>query len=263
MPGLAESRWARSSRFPSTQPHQSRPGPESPAEVPDPRHELGRYARIVRRLKWKLPYLAAGYHQAIAREVDRAKAEEAEIMFKLDFFEFYMLIERAVVHLLGVFGVEVSRGFADRHLEALAEEQRTGPNGSRNAPVVPQFSHRYHANVLEALDNPANPLHGSLGTGEARRQLARAKDLRNRWKNAEDGDSKVLGVAAKTGYVPTPLESYDLEKMLTDIFDAFDRAYLTAEAFVLKSNDTKMTTAAISEEEEWDFMVDAMDWESV
>ncbi|KAJ4392384.1 hypothetical protein N0V85_007097, partial [Neurospora sp. IMI 360204] len=87
---------------------------KSPVRVsPSAKHELIRYTKIVRRLKWKLPFLASGYALALkGRDPKHGDAvisggvlNEGEIMFKLDFFEYYMLIERALVHLLGVFGI--------------------------------------------------------------------------------------------------------------------------------------------------------------
>jgi hypothetical protein len=246
--------------------------------------ELARYTKIVRRLKWKLPYLASGYRQAINRvgpDVDPAQVAEAELMFKLDFYEYYMLLERALVHLLGVFGVTVSREFALRHLRALTEEQeresklRNGSNGSPysntiandNGTATPKFSHRYHANVLEALDHVDSPLHEVLGTGDVRQQLGRAKDLRNRWKNADDGGDAAKG----NGKIAAPLESYNVERMLATIFEGFDRAYMIAERFVLEqrqAGDFQMDGSgkqniAAYEEQQWEFMVDAMDWEAV
>ncbi|KAL2162871.1 hypothetical protein VTH06DRAFT_6707 [Thermothelomyces fergusii] len=253
-------------------------------------HELARYAKIVRRLQWKLPFLAQGYRRAVDRVgADRAAVAEAELMFKLDFFEYYMLLERALVHLLAVFGVVVWRRRPRQH--------------------------RYHANVLAALDRPDNPLHGPLGTGEVRAQLRRAKDLRNRWKTAadddddddeeeeegEEGEGEDYGNGNgggggggggdgssgarpgrrrwRTRKVAAPLDSYGLEHMLEVIFRGFDEAFRIAEEHVRRGTataeggDVDMAgeeegrmmdwTAIGDEEEQWEFMVDAMDWEAV
>ena len=323
MPGLGESRWARktatrtsflhspgkycdSSRLPSPSRHEliadlvvcslppltseTATRSDAPAAL-DPRHELDRYTRLVRRLKWKLQFLVQGYDRATARSVNPLLAAEAELMFKLDFFEYYMLLERALVHLLGVFGTTVSRDFSEQHLQALAEGGplgRRGMNGSTPggfgrdgagggpdktppaqspAATAPVFAHRYHANVLEALDNAENPLHEILGTGEVRRQLGRAKDLRNRWKHVDDDEP---AAASKAGapfhrtYLPAPLESYDLEKILNAIFDGFDRAFIKAECFVVGVKDVNMAVAEdVDQDDPWMFIVDAMDWEAL
>lgn len=311
MPGLANSRWAapRSSSVPTAAP-SSALSPTTAAGAtassahangsrpPSSAAELMRYAKIVRRLKWKLPYLAHGYRQATLRGADAdADADavhgrtEAELMFKLDFFEYYMLLERALVHLLGVFGIAISRDFAERHLRMMLEEQRQqdiaryggGGGGSRRREASPwknTSSHRYHANVLEALDNAENPLHEALGTGEVRRQLGRAKDLRNRWKNVDDvEDATANGIGNGNGNgnnfqtakakTATPLESYDLERILETIFEGFDKAFAVAERHVLEEQQAAANGGSAvamdwgSEEQQWEFMVDAMDWEAV
>jgi len=205
-------------------------------------------------------------------------------MFKLDFFEYYMLIERALVHLLGVFGISISRGIPtttatlDYHnsmnANGLGLSNGNGRIPSPDKPYRDRSDHRYHANVLEALDSLDNPLHAALGTGEVRRQLSRAKDLRNRWKTAGEEEKDEQRGRAK---LTAPLETYDLERILMAIFAGFDAAYLVAEQAVRMEAaqsgsagvgwDVDMAGHAVgergSEEEQWEFMVDAMDWEAV
>lgn len=308
MPGLAASRWAPGARTRTSRLAQARipfapvinnvprettstksaatqqqPGPQvdSNADLSTTAaSELQRFLRIVRRLKWKIPDLARGYREAVdgrVGNVHRAYVEEAALMFKLDFFEYYMLIERALVHLLGVFGITVSRGFGKRHIQALREEQdrrdTSAPLG--NGSCKPTYSHRFHANLLEALDNPDNPLHAALGTGDVRRQLGRAKELRNRWKKIDEVED-VAGAAGTNS--AAPLESYDLEQIITTIFDGFEKAYVIAQQYVNEELRTAnggtmpegtggmmggLNQVYTDEEEEWEFYVDAMDWEAV
>jgi hypothetical protein len=259
----------------------------------------------VRRLKWKLPFLAQGYQRAVVDRVggDAAATAEAELMFKLDFFEYYMLIERALVHLLGVFGVEVPRDTAIyRHDKKPGSGSGLGASiwcdgrGREEGTGQPAAArHRYHANVLAALDREDNPLHGTLGTGEVRRQLGRAKDLRNRWKTAGDEEdcepcqrdhdrrSPARGTeteerAWRTKKIAAPLDSYRLEHMLEVIFQGFDEAFKVAEWFVrggsvpgvqldadMLGEDGRVIdwAAAADDGDQWEFMVDAMDWEAV
>ncbi|CAK7218770.1 hypothetical protein SCUCBS95973_003596 [Sporothrix curviconia] len=288
MRGLQASRWAlrdgRSSSVPAvrSRPHaagRDRPGENStapldrrPQDFATAAAELARYSKIVRRMKWKLPFLDLAYRQATMGPLGQGPAVfEAELMFKLDFFEYYMLCERALVHLQGVYGITVSRGIAQ---------------GSNHSPAANSTgrmpTHRYHANVLEALDREDNPLHGILGTGDVRRQLGRAKDLRNRWKNADDidnGDTANRTPSSRPATaVPPPLASYDLASILTSIHEALDRAFISTRDFVA-SEAGKSGTAAdkmsladrphvstefdATEAEDWDFMVEAMDWEAV
>ncbi|KAH6641372.1 hypothetical protein F5144DRAFT_129996 [Chaetomium tenue] len=262
------------------------------------RRELARYTKIVRRLQWKLPFLAQGYRLAVDRVgADPLAVSEAELMFKLDFFEYYMLVERALVHLLGVFGVEVPRfgvgvGFAGVGdvMEMDVDKSRSSGNnnGGRGlgASVWREGRHRYHANVLAMLDREENPLHDALGTGEVRAQLGRAKDLRNRWKTAADepehdqgprGRSPAKGGASperewRSRKVAAPLDSYRLEHMLEVIFQGFDKGFRIAEEYVRGDQDANMPdkdaratdwTVIGDEEDQWEFMVEAMDWEAV
>lgn len=249
------------------------------SRVPTPWSELSRFMKIARRMRWKLPFLGQGYRAATDRALntpdDRA---EAELMFKLDFFEYYMLLERALVHLMGVFGVKITGAFSSSR-----PGTRT-PNGTgKGAEGQPQSDHRFHANVLDALDDPRNPLHPVLGAGDARYALARAKELRNRWKNADEPDSVVASAAAaaaakQQASAARPLEDYDLERILENIFTGLEGAYVIADPYVAgvralaaerglgvpgAAGSGTATPDTAAEEAQWGFMVDAMDWEAV
>ncbi|KXX81497.1 hypothetical protein MMYC01_201749 [Madurella mycetomatis] len=253
------------------------------------KHELARYTKIIRRLQWKLPFLAQGYNLAVDRlGKDPTVVSEAELMFKLDFFEYYMLIERALVHLLGVFGVDVPRGHQSPTAPAPDGNGRAA-EGLAASTWKNRPHHRYHANVLAALDREDNPLHETLGTGDVRQRLGRAKDLRNRWKTVADDDDEGPGGGDKrdtspagpergwhTKKIASPLETYDLEKMLEVIFRGFDDAYRVAERFVRGGADheggidmdmagevVQVVDGGAGELDQWEFMVDAMDWEAV
>ncbi|KAK1723879.1 uncharacterized protein BDZ83DRAFT_371549 [Colletotrichum acutatum] len=249
---------------------------------PSAQQEFKRYIQIVRRLKWKLPYLSHGYHHAIARPGSplyggETDAEEAELMFKLDFYEYYMLLERALVHLMGVFGITISR---DGWVTTTTMTTARQGNGTQQ-----QATHTYHQNVIAALEKEDNPLHEALGSGEVVFQLLRAKELRNRWKYAEDpadpdgsGSGNRNGgrssMAARERAGTAPLESYDLDRIFKYIFAGFDAGYAVAEQWV----QAEMGAGGVGggaggaglgggvvemEEDEFDFMVEAMDWEAV
>ncbi|KAG7139616.1 hypothetical protein HYQ45_003432 [Verticillium longisporum] len=237
------------------------PSPAPPPPLSAAQRELRRYVQIVRRMKWKLPYLQDGYRRALTRE------DDAELMFKLDFYEYYMLLERALVHLLGVFGRAVERGPAPVPASANGAAAGAAANGT----------HRYHQNVLAALDRADNPLRAALGTGDVRVFLGRAKELRNRWKYAEGDDQQPPSLKAPTRGITgrAPLESYDLDSMFGHIFGGFDQGYGIAEAWVAElasragmvpaaaADGTAGADMAVDDDEEFDFMVDAMDWEAV
>lgn len=150
--------------------------------IPTPWAELARYTKIVRRLKWKLPFLAHAYNAATDHVYGTdEQREEAELMFKLDFFEYYMLLERALVHLLGVFGIKVTGGLGGRRAIGNAGRQR-GDEGRWE-----QSDHRFHANVLEAFRDPINPLHQALGKDVVCFALSRAKECESRTRNVPLG----------------------------------------------------------------------------
>ncbi|KAI5920306.1 hypothetical protein F4810DRAFT_683468 [Camillea tinctor] len=294
--GLSASRWARS----SIPPLKSWPRPPPPSTItpipprpssdppnsphnggPSPEQELSRFLKIVARLNWKLPFLNQGYNTAIERAgKTQQEAEAHEIHFKLDFHEYYMLIERALVHLMGIYGIAVygmgsssmGNGNANASASASTDNLKTG------APRERISQHRYHANVLAALEDTSNPLHEIFGAADVRRDLARAKDLRNRWKYADDpGGEGAAGELHKKKYMPAPLEAYNLEQILKTIFAAFDRAFAVAEPFVRQNAKRRGGDGGggvdeggpvspadwTTEEGDWEFMVDAMDWEAV
>lgn len=235
--GLNSSRWATATT--PTPPYRGNhastainpavpvPPPAPDAEAPGAvRHsyELQRFEKIAKRLSWKLYHLSSGFHRASA--TDPPERAHAEIMFKLDFYEFYMLLERALVHLLGVFDITVSR------------------EGVRGGSA----DHAYHHNVLAALDAPDNVLHDVLGRGRVRTCLAKAKEMRNRWKYLDETQ----------GGGEMALEECNVEAILETIVGAFEAAYEVARGRVESE-----TCGEPEQQVDWGFMVDAMDWEAL
>lgn len=237
-----------------------------------PEQELSRFLKIVARLKWKIPFLEIGYGAALDRVGKPQQEIDAnEIHFKLDFHEFYMLIERALVHLMGVFGI-VIYAQPDANGNGYGVSNGNG-NGNGNEGVFRDRSqkHRYHENVLLALDNSNNPLYGTLGQPEVRKQLARAKELRNRWKHADDGDGDP-GAGSGAGarrFMAAPLEAYNLHEILQTILLGLEQAYFVADHSVRLRNPQMAWDQPVSmadwttDSDDWEFMVDAMDWEVV
>jgi len=162
---------------------------------------------------------------------------------------------------MGVFGIKVT-GLGD---------SLHNPSNGNSKPIdrpirmgVAQSTHRFHANVLAALDKPENPLHEALGQGEVRKQLARAKELRNRWKNADGA-----GGADDKGYAPAPLEAYNLERILEGIFSGFDQGNALAQLYIQRRREGGPDAGPANvmdwdqDEEDWGFIADAMDWEAM
>ncbi|KAI0977114.1 hypothetical protein F4678DRAFT_411876 [Xylaria arbuscula] len=267
--GLSASRWASSvTSWPRPRPPTGtgQPNPlltQHPAntsfthgELPSsPEQQLSRFLKIVSRLKWKIPFLEAGYGIAVDRVGKPQQDIDAnEIHFKLDFHEFYMLIERALVHLMGVYDI-VIYAQADPNGNGYGYGVGNASQNNHDAFRDRSQPHRYHENVLLALDDPSNPLHKTLGHPGVRKQLARAKELRNRWKNADEADPG--------RFMPAPLEAYNLKEILQTILLALDQAYFVTEQFVRQRNpgvgqNQPVSTADwTTDSDDWEFMVDA------
>lgn len=106
-------------------------------------------------------------------------------MFKVDFFEFYTLLERYIIVCLGILGVTVSGAAPQTNFNAL--RYYTNPDLQKTRPMA---SHAFHANLLEALDDEKCPLHASFGVHPVRAELGIAKEFRNAWK---DADERIIG----------------------------------------------------------------------
>jgi hypothetical protein len=159
--------------------------------------QLDKHKKLFARLKWKSHLLVLS-HQRVTQKPSLGSARslsatEAETMFKLDFFEYYVLLERVLLHLLAVFDILVSAHVLKEPAEGRADSSKTAATQTDGAPIIigssnfnRSYTHRFHANVLQALDRPSSPLHTTLGTGDVRYYLGIAKELRNRWKDAEE-----------------------------------------------------------------------------
>ncbi|KAJ5917138.1 hypothetical protein N7466_010692 [Penicillium verhagenii] len=222
-----------------------------------PSEELSRFMKIVARLRWKLPFLAEGYRLATlaVSDVDGISAADvtnAEIMFKIDFHEYYALLERAIVHLLAVFNISISS---------------VGGRGGRGGIQVRGHAagiHRYHANVLRALEEETTPLTPVLGSGYVFELLRKAKELRNRWKGADMTEEERERDPFEMGRKIPPLASFDFNDILTGIFGGLEEAYVRAQAHVdLCRRPGEGNSETIGSESDWGFIVDAMDWEAV
>jgi hypothetical protein len=257
MSGLLNSRWAPSAPqrnyAPRSQSHSGiRTAPPSQGSLLPPAEELSRFMKIVARLRWKLPFLAEGYRLATLEIGDQVSDEvaHAEIMFKIDFHEYYALLERAIVHLLAVFNIAVTSS--------------RGPvvgNGNGTATGRSVGIHRYHANVLGALREQTTPLSPVLGSGPVYLQLQKAKELRNRWKSADLTMEERERQGERKDVVT--LADFDFEGILSGIFGGLEEAYVRAKDHVDKCVRPDEVPEQTNSEADWGFMVDAMDWEAV
>ena len=255
--------------------------PKQPDNVPEA--ELSKHKKLLARLKWKSHLLVAS-HQRVTQAmqgpspgVHSLSASEAETMFKLDFFEYYVLLERVILHLLGVFNIGVS---SDLWKEASNQTDSSGTIDvpTNGAPIIGSsnfdrtyYNHRFHANVLQALDQPSNPLHMVLGTGDVRYYLGIAKESRNRWKDAEEEQAPGLIPGSGALKHQRMLKNVDLEVMLACILDALDKAQGITEDHArfseritngtLGPRQAGVTIEHDMEDAPLEAMADAMEWE--
>jgi len=184
---------------------------------------------------------------------------EAERQFKIDFYEFYALLERGLVCLLGVWGIVITSTActttrASSTLEepaqdptAISSQGSKSPNGTESiigdSRTFHGAAHRFHANVLAALDHPSNPLHAVLGTGDVRAYIGVAKEFRNKWKDVEQrpddsfqGDERVEEEwdRAKVKRYEKVLRDLRLEELLGTVLAALEEAGRQAEGEVAR-----------------------------
>jgi hypothetical protein len=188
--------------------------------------------------------------------------KQAISMFKVDFFEFYTLLERYITDCLAIFGVSVSASIPRQNFNALRYETNSDLHRMR-----PMASHAFHANLLEALDDEKCPLAGSLGLQDVRVQLGIAKEYRNAWKDADSQASILNG----DSHAKMQLQDLQLEKMLRNIIGGCDLAHgVVQEHSAAPMNGNGLTsrdfepktygyTSMDIEDTPYEYMDDAMD----
>ncbi|KAH6415973.1 hypothetical protein HBI14_111540 [Parastagonospora nodorum] len=215
----------------------SKYAPKTPAEslaqsrAEKLRQEKDNSTRLFGRLRWKAEMLMVSYYKAL--EIVRAASsstdpisKQAETMFKVDFFEFYTLLERYITTCLSIVGVKVSGAAPQTNINAL--RYITNPDLHRSRPLA---SHAFHANLLDALDDENCPLHASFGVHDVRVELGLAKDFRNAWK---DADGRIIASkwdddASRKKNIT--LQDSQLETMLRALLAGCDHAHGVVQQF--------------------------------
>ena len=251
--------------------------PRGPEQAPVV--QLSKHQKLLARLRWKSQLLVIS-HQRVTQAVQAPgqgsnshslSAAEAETMFKLDFFEYYVLLERVILHLLAAYRIAISPDLVKEPVNHTDVSANSAPIiGSSNYDKT-YHNHRFHANVLQALDRPSNPLHSILGTGDVRYYLGIAKESRNRWKDAEEEQAPGLIPGSGVLKHQRMLKDVDLEVMLACILEALAKAQAIAEEHVRlsgqKTNGTVephqagFTMEYDMEDAPLEAMSDAMEWE--
>ena len=220
---------------------------------------------------------------------------EAETMFRVDFFEWYVLLERCLVCLLASVGVAVSAGYDPRNGRGEDEWRREGRvgseryvNGTGGEGVIGDskmfastggYGHRFHENVLVALDSEAkNPVHEVLGKGRVRDFIGVAKEFRNRWKDVDErgqtnGEELEVVMDRKLKRYEKILKDLNLDEMLGCILEALERAKGVGEQELVRlgsegGEQLQLGNGLVREGGEWDMEdapfeagADAMEWD--
>jgi len=302
---LKQSRWAPSAQRLSSGNYQHLKGSVSNPNfaVPPPRKTSGEKRQLaqiqayqhvlqsLRRLKWKSTTLLFCHHRALLQQTDNVicnvnfpitsdtgKANAAEIMFKVDFFEYYALLERVLVHLLACYGMVISADHTTGTVPVPAPLEERDLNRSMhsdayanensiigNSRAFHGYTHRFHANVLAALDRPSNPLHPILGTGRVRQYLGIAKEFRNRWKEAEletaDSQDQFAGLHSSYHRILVDLK---LDEMLAVLLSALEESRSVASQHLASIHGSvEVDMVGADDDGTWNestVVEDVMDW---
>ncbi|OCL14536.1 hypothetical protein AOQ84DRAFT_351463 [Glonium stellatum] len=249
-------------------------------------HDKDKAFRLLRRLYWKAETLCCSWKRAIdVLKCNDAGSKSAQnhstiltynagkdsntvqTMFKLDFFEFYVVLERYIVLCLEICGVRVPRG------------DPTDVKSSTPSASVSTFgSHRFHANLLSTLDQPDCPLYEALGQQDVRLCLGQAKEYRNRWKDADerveddtcDGHNEVskstLEELELPGMLRTILDGLDKARKIVELRQAADIGIVGGSNEKIEPNRVESHVRYELDDEEmedapWEAVEDAMEWE--
>lgn len=252
--------------------------------------------RLLGRLSWKAEMLMMSYYKAleivrvaelqqgapdsthptiVSKQVHQnacsSQADfmkrQAESMFKIDFFEFYTLLERYITTCLTIVGVHVSGTAPRSNVNAL--RYITNPDLHLTRPLA---SHAFHANLLEALDDQKCPLHDSFGIQDVRIELGLAKDFRNTWKDADE--RVIVSKLTSSGDADRrniTLESSQLEHMLRMLIAGSEHAFNVVQTHIEQEaekkvfstsdyeNQTHSSSTAVASDVPYEYMDDAMD----
>ncbi|KAF4981883.1 hypothetical protein FZEAL_2403 [Fusarium zealandicum] len=251
-------------RASSSAPIESRPTASAPpTSIPasltrlTPTQAFHRFEQACQRLRWKFLDLQSSYQRATHPEEFGFAKADAERNFKVDFHEFYVWIEQAIVLLLLIFGVSVSR-VPGGPVSNTVSNSMVNSRGNAGKGYYIAAGHAYHHNVIKALEDEACPVYEALGKGEVNQALWKAKELRNRWKDAGEGKET------------PPLQMYDLTWIVTQVLGGLELGYGIAARHVelemvrqqQYGDDIPDETMGGGDEDEWEWMVEPMDWEA-
>ena len=181
------------------------------------------------------------------------------------------MLERVLVHLLECFGMVINADhtsytvplpLSEQSLNQRAEMQRSEGSIIGNSVAFYGYAHRFHANVLAALDQPANPLHIALGVGKVRQYLGIAKEFRNRWKEVELETSTTDHESNLPKVYNQILAELRLDEMLEAILSGLEHSRLLASLHLTAAHPTVEVDMINADDEELEMVdMDLMEWD--
>jgi hypothetical protein len=181
--------------------------------------------------------VAAEYSFLLGPGTDEASWLQAkkmsENMFKVDFFEFYAVLEKFITLCLAFYGTYVSPTSSGQNINALRQASLGNPVSSsvstsathamQHVNTNGRSWHSFHANLLDEVGKESCPLHDTLGKQDMYIQLRLAKNYRNQWKNADDEDAERNGYGRRRHVIM--LEDLNLDVMIRTLLTGCLEAY--------------------------------------
>lgn len=240
------------------------------------------------RLKYRASFLLESHRRAIHNETScsvrattfylisyTGRANIADQQFKNEFFDYYVLVERCLLALMACFDHVIRAEHRSTVLpppstatgldaSVYSDTPQRPPKNALvgDSRVFPSATHRFHANLLEALDDIQNPFHKVLGEGDVRLYIGLAKEFRNKWKQADmvDVEEHIDQDMLRKRY-KTIVEGLQLDRMLESILVGLQNASELAREHVLGTASVlEVDMLAVEDRIEVE-MEDAMDWD--
>lgn len=240
------------------------------------------------RLKYRASFLLESHRRTIHNETScsvrattfylisyTGRANIADQQFKNEFFDYYVLVERCLLALMACFDhvvraehrsdvVPLPSTVTGLDASVYSDTSQRPPKNALvgDSRVFPGATHRFHANLLEALDDLHNPFHKVLGQGDVRLYVGLAKEFRNKWKQADmvDVEEYIDQEMLRKRY-KTIVEDLQLDRMLECILVGLQKASEIAREHVLGTASVLEVDMLAVEDGMEVKAEDAMDWD--
>lgn len=243
---------------------------------------------ILNRLKFRASFLLESHRRAINNETScqvhgtifylisyTGRANLADQQFKNEFFDYYVLVERCLVALMACFDHVVraeqknsvppppsSITGLDASVHSKTPQRPPKDSLVGDSRTFHGGTHRFHANLLDALDDPRNPFHQVLGRGDVRPYIGLAKEFRNKWKQVDMVDvEEHLDADMLRRRYKAIVEDLQLDGMLECILVGLQEASEIARDHVLGTAGSLEVDMLLVEDGVEANVEDAMDWD--